>query len=72
MNNSGSCSRSHHLGALWLILACECSPWSPRADLYQSCMGSSSGSACAIAAYPWLDFALGSDSFGASYLAGIL
>ena len=37
-------------------------PWNPRADGYQSPAGSSSGSGAAIAAYPWLDIAIGSDS----------
>lgn len=37
-------------------------PWNPRADGYQSPAGSSSGSAVAIASYPWLDIAIGSDS----------
>jgi Asp-tRNA(Asn)/Glu-tRNA(Gln) amidotransferase A subunit family amidase len=37
-------------------------PWNPRADGYQSPGGSSSGSAVAIAAYDWIDIAIGSDS----------
>ncbi len=37
-------------------------PWNPRADRYQSPGGSSSGSAAAVAAYPWVDAALGTDS----------
>lgn len=37
-------------------------PWNPRADGYQSPAGSSSGSGAAIASYPWLDIATGSDS----------
>lgn len=37
-------------------------PWNPRADGYQSPGGSSSGSASAIAAYDWLDIAIGTDS----------
>lgn len=37
-------------------------PWNPRADRYQSPGGGSSGSACAIAAYDWLDIAIGTDS----------
>lgn len=37
-------------------------PWNPRADGYQSPAGSSSGSGAAIAAYEWLDIAIGSDS----------
>ncbi|KAK4684835.1 hypothetical protein P7C73_g5327, partial [Tremellales sp. Uapishka_1] len=39
-------------------------PFSPRGDLHQGCGASSAGSACALAAYPWLDFALGSDTGG--------
>lgn len=37
-------------------------PWNPRGDRYQSTGGSSSGSAAAIAAYDWLDVAVGTDS----------
>jgi len=37
-------------------------PWNPRGDGYQSPAGSSSGSGAAVAAYPWLDIAIGSDS----------
>lgn len=37
-------------------------PFNPRGDGYQSPVGSSSGSAAAIAAYDWLDFAIGTDS----------
>ena len=37
-------------------------PYNPRGDGYQSPVGSSSGSAAAIAAYDWLDFTIGSDS----------
>lgn len=36
-------------------------PYNPRGDGYQSPAGSSSGSAAAIAAYEWLDYAVGSD-----------
>jgi Asp-tRNA(Asn)/Glu-tRNA(Gln) amidotransferase A subunit family amidase len=36
--------------------------WNPRADGYRSPAGSSSGSGAAVAAYEWLDFAIGSDS----------
>ncbi|KKP04311.1 hypothetical protein THAR02_03588 [Trichoderma harzianum] len=39
-------------------------PWNPRADGYQSTGGSSSGSASAIAAYDWLDIAIGTDTWG--------
>ena len=38
------------------------SPWSPRADGFQSSGGSSNGSGAAIGAYEWLDIAIGSDS----------
>lgn len=37
-------------------------PWNPRADGYLSAGGSSNGSGVAIAAYKWLDIAIGSDS----------
>jgi hypothetical protein len=37
-------------------------PWNPRADGFQSPGGSSSGSAAAVGAYDWVDFAIGSDS----------
>ncbi|KAF4124180.1 Amidase [Geosmithia morbida] len=37
-------------------------PFNPRGDGYLTCSASSSGSACSIAAYNWLDFALGSDT----------
>ena len=37
-------------------------PWNPRADGYQSPAGSSSGSGVAVAAYSWVDIAIGSDS----------
>lgn len=42
------------------------SPFSARADLWQSCIQSSSGSACAMTAYDWLDSAIGSDTGGRS------
>nr|AJP77092.1 indole-3-acetamide (IAM) hydrolase [Tricholoma vaccinum] len=38
--------------------------WNPRADGYLTASASSSGSACAIAAYEWLDFTVGSDTRG--------
>ncbi|KAF8806190.1 amidase signature enzyme [Phlegmacium glaucopus] len=38
--------------------------WNPRADGYLTASASSSGSACAIAAYQWLDFTVGSDTRG--------
>ena len=37
-------------------------PWNPRADGYQSPAGSSNGSGVAVATYPWIDVAIGSDS----------
>ncbi|KAL8825957.1 MAG: hypothetical protein Q9170_007591 [Blastenia crenularia] len=40
------------------------SPFNPRGDGYQSPAGSSSGSAAAVAAYPWLDFSIGTDTTG--------
>ena len=46
------------------------SPFSARADLWQSCIQSSSGSACAMTAYDWLDSAIGSDT-GGGYLASV-
>lgn len=39
-------------------------PWNPRGDGHLTAASSSSGSACAIAAYEWLDFAVGSDTRG--------
>jgi Amidase len=38
--------------------------WNPRADGYLTAAASSSGSACAIAGYGWLDFTIGSDTRG--------
>ncbi|SPO03435.1 uncharacterized protein DNG_06118 [Cephalotrichum gorgonifer] len=37
-------------------------PFNPRGDGYQTPGGSSTGSCVALAAYPWLDITLGSDS----------
>ena len=37
-------------------------PFNPRGDGYLTTSGSSAGSAAAVAAYAWLDFALGTDS----------
>jgi Asp-tRNA(Asn)/Glu-tRNA(Gln) amidotransferase A subunit family amidase len=37
-------------------------PFNPRGDGYLTTSGSSAGSAAAVAAYEWLDFALGTDS----------
>lgn len=37
-------------------------PYNPRGDGYQTPSGSSSGSCAALGAYPWIDFAIGSDS----------
>ena len=39
-------------------------PFNPRADGYQSPAGSSSGSAAAVAAYDWVDCAIGTDTSG--------
>ena len=36
--------------------------WNPRGDGHQGPGGSSSGSAAAVAAYPWVDIAMGTDS----------
>ncbi|KAF8958501.1 amidase signature domain-containing protein [Flammula alnicola] len=38
--------------------------WNPRGDGHLTASASSSGSACAIAAYDWLDFTVGSDTRG--------
>ncbi|KAK1756627.1 amidase signature domain-containing protein [Echria macrotheca] len=45
----------------WIDYSC---PWNPRGDGYQNPDTSSSGSAAAVATYPWLDFAIGSDTCG--------
>ncbi|CAH0051726.1 unnamed protein product [Clonostachys solani] len=39
-------------------------PFNPRGDGYLTPSGSSSGSSSAVATYPWLDFALGTDTLG--------
>ena len=39
-------------------------PFNPRGDSYQSPSSSSTGSAVASAAYPWLDFTIGTDTGG--------
>ncbi|KAI1365982.1 amidase signature enzyme [Xylaria arbuscula] len=39
-------------------------PFNPRGDGYQTTEGSSAGSAAAVAAYKWLDIALGTDTTG--------
>ena len=39
-------------------------PFNPRGDSYQSPSSSSAGSAAASAAYPWLDFTIGTDTGG--------
>ena len=41
-------------------------PFNPRGDGYQSPAGSSSGSAAAVAAYDWRDFAIGTDTTGSA------
>jgi hypothetical protein len=38
------------------------SPWNPRGDGYQDAAGSSAGAAVALAAYEWLDHAVGRHS----------
>jgi Asp-tRNA(Asn)/Glu-tRNA(Gln) amidotransferase A subunit family amidase len=38
--------------------------WNPRGDGHLTASASSSGSACAIAAYEWLEFTVGSDTRG--------
>lgn len=45
----------------WVDFQC---PFNPRADGYQSAGGSTTGGAAAIAGYPWLDYSIGSDTFG--------
>ncbi|KAL8899858.1 MAG: hypothetical protein Q9207_005985 [Kuettlingeria erythrocarpa] len=45
-------------------------PWNPRADGHQSPAGSSSGNGAAIASYPWLDIAIGSDTSGSGRRPG--
>ncbi|KAL6416205.1 hypothetical protein AUP68_00419 [Ilyonectria robusta] len=37
-------------------------PFNPRGDGWLTCSGSSSGGACSIAAYSWLDYAIGTDT----------
>ncbi|KAK1979555.1 amidase [Colletotrichum cereale] len=37
-------------------------PRNPRGDTFLSCSASSSGAGCSIAAYDWLDFAIGTDT----------
>ena len=39
-------------------------PFNPRGDSYQSPSASSTGSAAAAAAYPWVDFTIGTDTGG--------
>ena len=47
-------------------------PYNPRGDAYQSPSSSSAGSAAASAAYPWLDFTIGTDTGGSTrHPAGI-
>ena len=41
-------------------------PFNPRGDSYQSPSSSSTGSAVASAAYPWLDFTIGTDTGGST------
>jgi Asp-tRNA(Asn)/Glu-tRNA(Gln) amidotransferase A subunit family amidase len=37
-------------------------PFNPRADMYQSPSGSTTGGATALAGYDWLDYSVGTDS----------
>ncbi|KAJ3959625.1 hypothetical protein N0V92_003780 [Colletotrichum tropicale] len=37
-------------------------PRNPRGDTFLSCSGSSAGAGCSVAAYDWLDFAVGTDT----------
>lgn len=43
----------------WIDFPC---PFNPRGDQYQSPGSSSAGAAAALAAYPWLDYSVGTDS----------
>ena len=43
----------------WVEYFC---PWNPRGDGYLSPRGSSTGTAVAVAGYPWLDMGVGTDS----------
>lgn len=47
-------------------------PRNPRGDGYLAPAGSSSGSAVAVASYPWVDCALGTDSSGCGRVSGPL
>lgn len=47
------------LTADWIEGSC---PWNPRGDGYLISSGSSAGSAVAVSAYDWIDFAVGTDS----------
>lgn len=51
-------------------------PFNPRGDGYSVPLGSSSGAGASVAAYPWLDLALGSDTGGSvrnpAQVAGVL
>lgn len=47
-------------------------PFNPRADAHLTPGGSSTGSAAATAAYPWLDICIGSDSECSRYTCGKL
>ena len=50
----------------WFIRTDYLAPFNPRGDGYQSPSSSSSGSAVASAAYPWLDFTIGTDTGGST------
>lgn len=45
----------------WIDFQC---PFNPRADGYQVPSGSTSGGAASLAGYDWLDFSLGTDTYG--------
>ena len=46
--------------------------FNPRGDGYQSPAGSNSGSAAAVAAYDWLDFAIGTDTTGGAGMTALV
>ncbi|KAF9057512.1 amidase signature domain-containing protein [Panaeolus papilionaceus] len=56
-------SQFAHGAAPWEFLDYPYS-WNPRGDGHLTASASSSGSACAIAGYQWLDFTIGSDTRG--------
>ncbi|PLB53610.1 amidase family protein [Aspergillus steynii IBT 23096] len=48
-------------GSPWTWIDAQ-SPFNPRGDGYLTCAASSSGGGCAVAAYDWLDVAVGTDT----------